>query len=53
VRYRNLFALLVISAWLYGSTLVHLSMQWIGPHQDRNFRAGAHDDAWIADSAVA
>jgi exosortase D (VPLPA-CTERM-specific) len=40
VRYRNLLALLLICAWLYGSTLVHLVLQWVGPRYDPNFSHG-------------
>jgi hypothetical protein len=40
VRYRNLLALLLLIAWLYGSTLAHLFLTWIGPHKDPNFEHG-------------
>jgi exosortase D (VPLPA-CTERM-specific) len=40
VRYRSLLALLLLTAWLYGSTLVHLVLQWVGPRYDPNFAHG-------------
>jgi exosortase D (VPLPA-CTERM-specific) len=40
VRYRNLLALLLLIAWLYGSILAHLFLTWVGPHSDPNFAHG-------------
>jgi exosortase D (VPLPA-CTERM-specific) len=32
--------LLLLIAWLYASVLVHLVLQWVGPHSDPNFQHG-------------
>ncbi len=33
-------ALLLLMAWLYGSILARLFLQWVGPHHDPNFEHG-------------
>jgi exosortase len=33
-------ALLLLIAWLYGSILARLFLQWVGPHHDPNFEHG-------------
>ena len=33
-------AVLLLIAWLYGSILKHLFLQWVGPHSDPNFEHG-------------
>jgi exosortase D (VPLPA-CTERM-specific) len=40
VRYRNLLALLLLVAWLYGSILKSLFLEWVGPHHNQNFEHG-------------
>ena len=40
MRYRNLLALLLLVAWLYGSILKHLFLEWVGPHHNQNFEHG-------------
>lgn len=40
MRYRNLLALLLLIAWLYGSVLKGLFLEWVGPHSDPNFQHG-------------
>ena len=40
MRYRDLLALLLLVAWLYGSILKHLFLEWVGPHHNQNFEHG-------------
>ncbi|MGA7292525.1 MAG: hypothetical protein WBW85_08310 [Terriglobales bacterium] len=40
MRYRNLLALLLLIAWLYGSNFARLFLTWVGPHSDVNFAHG-------------
>ena len=40
MRYWKLLALLLLVAWLYGSILKHLFLEWVGPHHNPNFAHG-------------
>lgn len=40
MRFRHLLWLLPLIAWLYGSSLVRLVLEWVGPAQDPDFQHG-------------